>query len=98
MDEDYFVISDDLWEKIAQLLPGKAGDAETTGRDIGGSWKPYFGGSAPGHYGVTSPKRSASGIACSSGFAGGRKLAYSRVFSRRVLLKNNVLLTQKVMR
>ena len=26
MDEDRFVISDGLWEKIAPLLPGKAGD------------------------------------------------------------------------
>ena len=25
MDKDRFVISDDLWKKIAPLLPGKAG-------------------------------------------------------------------------
>ena len=33
MDEDRFVISDGLWEKIAPLLPGKAGDRGVTGRD-----------------------------------------------------------------
>ena len=33
MDEDRFVISDELWEKIAPLLPGKAGDRGATGRD-----------------------------------------------------------------
>ena len=33
MDEDRVVISDELWEKIAPLLPGKAGDPGTTGRD-----------------------------------------------------------------
>ena len=33
MDEDRFVISDELWEKIAPILPGKAGDPGATGRD-----------------------------------------------------------------
>ena len=33
MNEDRLVVSDDLWEKIAPLLPGKAGDPGTTGRD-----------------------------------------------------------------
>ena len=30
MDKDRFVISDDLWKKIAPLLPGKAGDPGAT--------------------------------------------------------------------
>ena len=33
MDEDRLVISDELWAKIAPLLPGKAGDPGATGRD-----------------------------------------------------------------
>lgn len=33
MDEDRFVISDELWLKIAPLLPGKPGDAGATARD-----------------------------------------------------------------
>ena len=33
MDEDCLVISDELWAKIAPLLPGKAGDPGATGRD-----------------------------------------------------------------
>ena len=33
MDEDRFVISNELWEKIAPMLPGKAGDPEATGHD-----------------------------------------------------------------
>ncbi len=33
MDENRFVISDDLWEKMALLLPGKAGDPGATGQD-----------------------------------------------------------------
>ena len=33
MDEDRLVISDELWEKIAPLLPGKAGDPGATGGD-----------------------------------------------------------------
>ena len=33
MDEDRLVISDELWAKIAPLLPGKAGDPRATGRD-----------------------------------------------------------------
>ena len=33
MNEDRLVVSDELWEKIAPLLPGKAGDPGTTGRD-----------------------------------------------------------------
>ena len=30
MDEDRFVISNELWEKIAPMLPGKAGDPGAT--------------------------------------------------------------------
>ena len=33
MDEDRLVIADELWAKIAPLLPGKAGDPGATGRD-----------------------------------------------------------------
>ncbi len=33
MDEDRLVISDELWARIAPLLPGKAGDPGATGRD-----------------------------------------------------------------
>ena len=33
MNEDRFVISDELWARIAPLLPGKAGDPGATGRD-----------------------------------------------------------------
>ena len=33
MDEDRFVISNELWEKIAPMLPGKAGDPRATGHD-----------------------------------------------------------------
>ena len=33
MDEDRFVISEELWEKIAPILPGKAGDPGVTGRN-----------------------------------------------------------------
>ena len=33
MDEDRFVISDELWERMWPLLPGKAGDPGATGRD-----------------------------------------------------------------
>ena len=33
MDKDRFVISGELWKKIAPLMPGKAGDPGATGRD-----------------------------------------------------------------
>ena len=33
MDEERVVISDELWVKIAPLLPGKSGDRGATGRD-----------------------------------------------------------------
>ena len=33
MDEDRFVISNELWEMIASMLPGKAGDPRATGHD-----------------------------------------------------------------
>lgn len=33
MDEDRFVISDELWKKIEPLLPGKASDPGATGRN-----------------------------------------------------------------
>ena len=33
MDEDRFVISNELWEKIAPMLPGKVGDPGATGHD-----------------------------------------------------------------
>src|SRR5919199_1584784 len=33
MDQDRFVVSDAVWEKVASLLPGKATDPGATGRD-----------------------------------------------------------------
>ena len=33
MDEDRFVISNELWAKLAPLLPGKVGDPGASGRD-----------------------------------------------------------------
>lgn len=33
MDEDRFVISDELWEQMWPLLPGKVGDPGASGRD-----------------------------------------------------------------
>ena len=81
MDEDRFVISNELWEKIAPMLPGKAGDPGATGHDNRLFMKLYVGGLAQGSHGETFPKRSASGIRCSSGFADGRKSTYSSVFS-----------------
>ena len=33
MDEDRFVISNELWEKIAPMLPGKAGEGLRPVRD-----------------------------------------------------------------
>jgi transposase len=33
MDEDRLCISDELWERMWPLLPGKAGDPGATGRD-----------------------------------------------------------------
>ena len=33
MDEDRLVISDELWEQMGPLLPGKVGDPGATGRD-----------------------------------------------------------------
>ena len=33
MNEDHLVVSDELWERIAPLLRGKAGNPGATGRD-----------------------------------------------------------------
>jgi transposase len=33
LDRDRFVIKDDLWERIAPLLPGKASDSGVTAKD-----------------------------------------------------------------
>ena len=38
MDKDRFVISDDLWKKIAPLLPGKAGDPDATNQSALADW------------------------------------------------------------
>jgi transposase len=33
MDEDRFVVTDDVWVRLEPLLPGKKGDSGATGRD-----------------------------------------------------------------
>jgi transposase len=33
MDETRFVVTDEVWDRLAPLLPGKAGDRGATGRD-----------------------------------------------------------------
>ena len=81
MDEDHFVISNELWEKIAPMLPGKAGDPRATGHDNRLFMEAVHWRARTGAHGETFPKRSASGIRCSIGFTDGRKSAYSSVFS-----------------
>ena len=81
MDEDRFVFSNELWEKIAPMLPGKAEDPGATRNDNRLFMEAVFWRVRTGARGETFSMRSASGIRCSSGFADGRKPPYSSVFS-----------------
>ena len=59
MDEDRFVISDELWERMWPLLPGKAGDPGATVATIVSSWRRFFGVCAQVLLGVICPRISA---------------------------------------
>ena len=75
MDEDRLVISDELWAKIAPLLPGKARDAGATGRDNRRFMEAVCEQGLPG---VTCPRISATGIRFSNDFVDGQRPVCSR--------------------
>ncbi len=81
MDEDRLVISDELWQKIKPLLPGKSGTREQPVGITVGSWRPYFGVCEQGLPGVTCPRISATGIRFSNDFVDGQGPVCLRDFS-----------------
>ena len=81
MNEQRFVVSDVLWQRLKSHLPGKVSDAGATAKDnrlflqavlwrvrTGSTWRDL---------------PPAIGTASSGGFVGGPSLMYSRVFSKR---------------
>jgi transposase len=85
MVEERFVLTDEVWVRLAPQLPGKQGDAGATGKDnrlfleavlwrvrTGSPWRDL-----PADFGNW------NSVACSDGFADGLRAAYSSEFSRK---------------
>ena len=70
MNEQRFVVSDILWQRLEPHLPGKVRDAESQQRTIACFWKRSSGGCAPGRRGATCRLPLVTGTASSGGFAG----------------------------
>ncbi len=79
MNEHRFVVSDVLWQRLEQHLPGKIGDAGSTAKDN----RLFPSGYALGLRGATYPLHLGIGIASFDDFVGGLNPAYLRVFSKR---------------
>ena len=81
MGEDRFVISDELWEQMWPLLPGKVGDpGAQVAATMVGSWRRFFGVCGQARLGAICPRISAIGISFSNGSADGPMPVCLRVF------------------
>ena len=83
MNEQRFVVSDVLWQRLKSHLPGKVSEPEQRQKTIVCFWKRSCGGCAPARRGAICHLPLAIGTASSGGFAGGPSPVYSRVFSKR---------------
>ena len=83
MDEQRFVISDDVWGRLRPLLPGKPGDSGATAKTIGCFWRLFYGWCGRGCRGVICQRHSAIGTACSGVSEDGLKPEFSSLFSER---------------
>jgi hypothetical protein len=82
MNEQRFVVSDILWQRLEPHLPGKISDAGITAKDNRMCWKRSSGGCELGRRGATCRLPLVTGTASSGGLKGGPGLEYSRVVSK----------------
>ena len=81
MNEQRFVVSDILWQRLEPHLPGKVSDAGVTARDNRMFLEAVFWRVRTGSPWRDLPPTLVTGTASSGGFVGGPSPAYSRVFS-----------------
>ena len=56
MNEERFVLTDEVWVRLAPHLPGKQGDADATGKDIiNGGGKVFYYAGEDSYYLLQSP-------------------------------------------
>ena len=82
MNEQRFVESDVLWQRLKSYLPGRLSDAVATAKDNRLFLEAVLWRVRTGAYGAICHLPLAIGTASSGGFAGGPSLVYSRVFSK----------------
>ena len=82
MDEQRFVVSDILWQRLEPHLPGKVSDPGATAKDNRLFLEAVFWRVRTGSPWRDLPPTLALGIANFAGFAGGRSPVYLRVFSK----------------
>ena len=83
MNEQRFVVSDVLWQRLKSHLPGKVSDAGATAKDNRLFLEAVLWRVRTGSRGAICHLPLAIGTASSGGFAGGPSPVYSRVFSKR---------------
>ena len=83
MDEDRLAISDELWEQMWPLLPGKAGDPGATCHDNRQFMEAVLWRVRTGSPWRDLPKGFGNWNSVSNGSADGLMLGYLRVFSMR---------------
>ena len=83
MDEQRFVISDDVWGRLRPLLPGKPGDSGATGKDNRLFLEAVLWRVRTGLPWRDLPKAFGNWTACSGVSEDGLKPEFSSVFSKR---------------
>ena len=83
MTDQRFVVTDALWKRLEDHLPGKASDAGATAKDNRLFLKAVFGASGQVHLGATCPLVSGNGTASSDASVAGPKPVFLIVFSMR---------------
>ena len=83
MDEQRFVVTDDIWARLEPHLPGKKSDSGVTGKDNRLFLEAVLWRVRTGLPWRVCHRRSATGTACSAGFADGPKVVFSSASSQR---------------
>ena len=71
MNADRTVLTDGIWARIKDTLPGRKSDPGATAADNASSWRPFSGGSARGRPGAASRSGPAGTTASPGGSGGG---------------------------
>jgi len=86
MNEQCYVGTDSVWQRLSRICRGMSATPGRRQRVVVCFWKPFSGRFGLARHGATCRRLSATGTASSGGSADGPRRVYSRVFSMRCVV------------